>query len=110
MKSDWYPQRLTAADLMAFVEDAVEHRVFLGQEVQPFEEIAIVFPAMAFLTRVSQDARDHVGIVYEKRERAVGQTPNGNPVFDTASFMHREDWFIARDLIAAAVVKEGMMS
>lgn len=108
---DWRPQRMPAAELFAFVRDVVDGHVFLAQQVEPFDDVACVFPATAFLCEVSKEARDEVGTFYERRDRATGTARNGQPSFQTVQFIHREDWLLARDLIAAEMLRrEGSAS
>lgn len=106
---DWRPARMTVAELLAFVRAAADRDVYLAQEVQPFEEIVDVFPAQDFLRQVTEQARREVGTCYEYRRLAVGKTRSGQPVFPSVRFVHVEDWLVARDMIAAEMIRRERM-
>lgn len=110
--SDWRVQRLSAADLIAFVDAAVAGELFFVQEIVPFDDlnIAAVFPAAAFLREVTEEARREIGCVYERREMAAGTARNGQPSFQSVRFIHREDWKIASELIAARLLAKERVS
>lgn len=102
---DWRPQRLTDLELVRFVADVVNDRVLLAQQVQPFDDVGCVFPALSFLHEITEDARREIGTCYEHRRLATGKARNGQPSFPTVKFIHREDWLRARDLIAAELLR-----
>lgn len=107
---EWRPQRMTAVELRAFVRDVADGRIFLAQQVQPFDDVSCVFPAISFLCEVSKECRDEVGTFFEYRDRAAGTARNGQPSFQTVQFIHREDWLLARDLIAAEMLRRERLS
>jgi len=102
---DWYPQRMTWGELVAFVMAAANGELYLAQQVQPVEEIGLVWPAQSFLIDVSEDARKQIGTCYERLDLSVGRTRGGQPTFPSVQFVHVEDWKIARDMIAAEIVR-----
>ena len=102
---NWYPQRMTELELLRFVVAAANGEIYLAQHVQPPEEINLVFPALGFLYEVSNDARKQIGTCYERLDRSNGKTRSGQPTFSTVSFIHKEDWSRARNMIAAEIVR-----
>ncbi len=106
---DWRPQRMTLAELLVFARAAADREIYLAQEVHPFDEITLVFPAQSFLHEVSKQARREVGTCYEYLSLAVGKTRAGQPVFGSIRFVHIEDWLIARDMIAAEILRRERM-
>lgn len=104
-RNDWRPRRMSELELLWFVEEAVSGELLFAQQVEPFEELGTVFPAVGFLTDVEKEARDEVGTFYERRDRAIGTSRSGLPTFHTVQFIHREDWLRARDLIAAETLR-----
>lgn len=105
-RSDWRVQRLTPRELLRFVADVVDRLIFLAEEVEVFEERALVFPAAAFMFSLPADAVREIGTFYEYRDKSVGSVHrSGQPTFSTVSFVHREDWARAKDLIAAEVIR-----
>lgn len=104
---DWRPQRMSEAELVAFVDDVLEARVYLSCYVKPETDIGAVFPAMGCVYDMAPEAVRLVGMWYEHTRLRTGTTMLGNPNFQTVKILHREDWLRAQDLIAAAVVQRG---
>lgn len=107
---DWRPQRMPAFELLAFARDVADGKVLTAQQVVPFDDVACVFPAVSFLCEVSKEARDEVGTFFERMELRAGTARNGQPMFQTVQFIHREDWLLARDLIAAELFRRERQS
>lgn len=105
LRTTWKVQRMTDRQLLRFVTDAVEGKIFLAQQVVPFEDVGCVFPAISFLHEISADARRDIGTFYEYRAKANGRARNGQPSFQSVRFIHTEDWLRARDMIAAEVIR-----
>jgi hypothetical protein len=102
---EWRVQRKTALELVRFVADVVDGRIFLAQQVQPFDDVGCVFPAIGFLHDITADARAEIGTFFEYRLLACGRGRKGQPCFATVQSIHREDWLRARDMIAAEVIR-----
>lgn len=102
---DWRVERMSAVELVRFVTAVVDDKIFLAQQVHPFQDVDCVFPAIAFLLEVTPDARREIGTFYEFLELSTGHSRNGQPCFTTVRFLHREDWQRARDMIAAEVLR-----
>jgi hypothetical protein len=104
-RSEWRCRRMTDLELARFVADVVERKILVAQHVLPFEDVGCVFSGLGFLHDVSIEARREIGTCYEYLEQACGETRFGNPHFESVQFIHVEDWLLARDLIAAEVVR-----
>jgi hypothetical protein len=103
--TDWRVQRLTYEALVRFVVDMVDGKILTAQQVVPFDDVGCVFPTLSFLHEISVDARREIGTFFEYCDRAAGTARNGQPSFQSVQFIHREDWFLARDMIAAEVLR-----
>lgn len=101
----WRVTRMTPEELVCFAFGVVNEAIFLAEFVQPAEYLPFVFPASEFLLAITADARREVGTFYEYRSRATGRARNGQPSFQTAQFIHLEDWNQARDMIAAEFLR-----
>lgn len=106
---DWRVGRMTHPELLRFVADVVAGKILLAQHVENFDEnIGCVFPKLEFLHWLTPEARREIGTVYEYLDQATGTARNGQPSFNTVRFIHVEDWLLARDLIAAEMIRKEM--
>lgn len=96
---------MSALELLGFVTAACDGTIFLAEQVQPIEDVGCVFPAAEFLLQVSREARLEIGTIYEFCDLASGKARNGQPMFATCKFIHREDWARAKDMIAAEILR-----
>lgn len=105
---DWMPQRMSGAELVAFVRDLASGKLFVAELIEPVNgdwHLVKSFPAVSFLCDVTEEARRRIGTCYERVENAIGKTPQGYPIFQTVKFIEKEDWHIARDMVAAEMVR-----
>jgi hypothetical protein len=99
--------RMSEEDMLRFVLDWCDGRIFSDQHVQQRaphrweETMALVFMPLAFGASANWtvEACSQLGIIYEYTDKALPRAINGMPCFLSMHVMHREDWMKCADAI-----------